>query len=220
DLRVLKGINLSISEGEIVSIVGVSGAGKSTLLQIMGSLLYPDSGEVIINGVNIFSLSSNKLSVFRNRKIGFVFQFHHLLPEFTALENVMMPALIAKSNMGRGWKKEVDNAEQWSEKEIRIRAADLLADLGLKERIGHKPGQMSGGEQQRVAVARALINKPAVLFADEPSGNLDSKNKEELHNLFFELRRKYGQTIVIVTHEKDLAKMCDRCLEMKDGVQI
>ncbi|MEG2849809.1 MAG: ATP-binding cassette domain-containing protein, partial [Bacteroidales bacterium] len=138
----------------------------------------------------------------------------------TSLENVMMPALIAKSNMGRGWKKEVDNAEQWSEKEIRIRAADLLADLGLKERIGHKPGQMSGGEQQRVAVARALINKPAVLFADEPSGNLDSKNKEELHNLFFELRRKYGQTIVIVTHEKDLAKMCDRCLEMKDGVQI
>ncbi|MEG0378960.1 MAG: ABC transporter ATP-binding protein, partial [Eubacterium sp.] len=204
ELQVLKGINLKIAQGEIVSIVGASGAGKSTLLQIMGSLLHPDNGEVIIDGVNICALSSDKLSVFRNKKIGFVFQFHHLLPEFTALENVMMPALIAKTN----------------EKEARARAAELLTDLGLKERITHKPAQMSGGEQQRVAVARALINNPAVLFADEPSGNLDSKNKEELHNLFFDLRKKYGQTIVIVTHEKDLAQMCDRCLEMKDGAML
>lgn len=204
ELQVLKGINLQIAQGEIVSIVGASGAGKSTLLQIMGSLLHPDNGEVIIDGVNICALSSDKLSVFRNKKIGFVFQFHHLLPEFTALENVMMPALIAKTN----------------EKEARAKATDLLTDLGLKERITHKPAQMSGGEQQRVAVARALINNPAVLFADEPSGNLDSKNKEELHNLFFDLRKKYGQTIVIVTHEKDLAQMCDRCLEMKDGAML
>jgi lipoprotein-releasing system ATP-binding protein len=204
ELQVLKGINLTIAQGEIVSIVGASGAGKSTLLQIMGSLLHPDNGEVIIDDVNICALSSDKLSVFRNKKIGFVFQFHHLLPEFTALENVMMPALIAKTN----------------EKEARARATELLTDLGLKERISHKPAQMSGGEQQRVAVARALINNPAVLFADEPSGNLDSKNKEELHNLFFDLRKKYGQTIVIVTHEKDLAQMCDRCLEMKDGAML
>lgn len=216
DLHVLKGISLVIRPAEVVSIVGASGAGKSTLLQIMGSLLYPDSGHVTIDGVDIFSLPSDKLAVFRNRKIGFVFQFHHLLPEFTALENVMMPALIAQSNAG---KKIEGQPEPWlqSEKKIRVRANELLADLGIGERAGHKPAQMSGGEQQRVAVARALINNPAVLFADEPSGNLDSKNKEELHRLFFDLREKYGQTVVIVTHEKELAQMCDRCLVMKDG---
>lgn len=216
DLHVLKGISLVIRPAEVVSIVGASGAGKSTLLQIMGSLLYPDSGHVTIDGVDIFSLPSDKLAVFRNRKIGFVFQFHHLLPEFTALENVMMPALIARSNAG---KKIEGQPEPWlqSEKKIRVRANELLADLGIGERAGHKPAQMSGGEQQRVAVARALINNPAVLFADEPSGNLDSKNKEELHRLFFDLREKYGQTVVIVTHEKELAQMCDRCLVMKDG---
>ncbi len=216
ELQVLKGINLRIEPAEVVSIVGASGAGKSTLLQIMGSLLYPDSGKVIIDGVDIFSLSSDKLSVFRNRKIGFVFQFHHLLPEFTALENVMMPALIARSNSGRRIFAEAE-PEKWSEKAIRERARRILCDLGLEERTDHKPSHMSGGEQQRVAVARALINKPAVLFADEPSGNLDSKNKEELHRLFFDLREKYGQTIVIVTHEKELAQMCDRCMVMKDG---
>lgn len=216
DLHVLKGISLVIRPAEVVSIVGASGAGKSTLLQIMGSLLYPDSGHVMIDGVDIFSLPSDKLAVFRNRKIGFVFQFHHLLPEFTALENVMMPALIARSNAG---KKIEGQPESWlqSDKKIRARANELLADLGIGDRAGHKPGQMSGGEQQRVAVARALINNPAVLFADEPSGNLDSKNKEELHRLFFDLREKYGQTVVIVTHEKELAQMCDRCLVMKDG---
>lgn len=215
-LHVLKGISLAIRPAEVVSIVGASGAGKSTLLQIMGSLLYPDSGHVMIDGVDIFSLPSDKLAVFRNRKIGFVFQFHHLLPEFTALENVMMPALIARSNAG---KKIEGQPESWlqSDKKIRARANELLADLGIGDRAGHKPAQMSGGEQQRVAVARALINNPAVLFADEPSGNLDSKNKEELHRLFFDLREKYGQTVVIVTHEKELAQMCDRCLEMKDG---
>lgn len=216
DLHVLKGINLVIRPAEVVSIVGASGAGKSTLLQIMGSLLYPDSGQVIIDGVDIFSLPSDKLAVFRNRKIGFVFQFHHLLPEFTALENVMMPALIARSNTG---KKIEGQQESWllSEKKIIARANELLSDLGIGDRADHKPAQMSGGEQQRVAVARALINNPAVLFADEPSGNLDSKNKEELHRLFFDLREKYGQTVVIVTHEKELAQMCDRCLIMKDG---
>ena len=215
-LHVLKGISLGIRPAEVVSIVGASGAGKSTLLQIMGSLLYPDSGHVLIDGVDIFSLPSDKLAVFRNRKIGFVFQFHHLLPEFTALENVMMPALIARSNAG---KKIEGQPEPWlqSDKQIRVRANELLADLGIGDRAAHKPGQMSGGEQQRVAVARALINNPAVLFADEPSGNLDSKNKEELHRLFFDLREKYGQTVVIVTHEKELAQMCDRCLVMKDG---
>lgn len=216
DLHVLKGISLVIRPAEVISIVGASGAGKSTLLQIMGSLLYPDSGQVVIDGVDIFSLSSDKLAVFRNRKIGFVFQFHHLLPEFTALENVMMPALIARSNAG---KKIEGQEEPWlqNEKKIRARANELLSDLGIGERAGHKPSQMSGGERQRVAVARALINNPAVLFADEPSGNLDSKNKEELHRLFFDLREKYGQTVVIVTHEKELAQMCDRCLVMKDG---
>lgn len=203
NLEVLKGVDLAIAKGEIVSIVGASGAGKSTLLQIMGSLLEPTSGKVYIDGVDIFSLDSTSVAKFRNSKIGFVFQFHHLLPEFTALENVMLPANI--------------KGEKWGNKALKERAISILNDLGLGERINHKPVQLSGGEQQRVAIARALINNPAVIFADEPSGNLDSKNKEELHKLFFELRDKYGQTIVIVTHETELAKGCDRCIEITDG---
>ena len=202
-LEVLKGVDLAIAKGEIVSIVGASGAGKSTLLQIMGSLLEPTSGKVYIDGTDIFSLDSTSVAKFRNSKIGFVFQFHHLLPEFTALENVMLPANI--------------KGEKWGNKALKERAISILNDLGLGERINHKPAQLSGGEQQRVAIARALINNPAVIFADEPSGNLDSKNKEELHKLFFELRDKYGQTIVIVTHETELAKGCDRCIEKTDG---
>jgi lipoprotein-releasing system ATP-binding protein len=202
-LEVLKGVDLAIAKGEIVSIVGASGAGKSTLLQIMGSLLEPTSGKVYIDGTDIFSLDSTSVAKFRNSKIGFVFQFHHLLPEFTALENVMLPANI--------------KGERWGNKALKERAISILNDLGLGERINHKPAQLSGGEQQRVAIARALINNPAVIFADEPSGNLDSKNKEELHKLFFELRDKYGQTIVIVTHETELAKGCDRCIEITDG---
>ena len=218
-LEVLKGVDLTIDRGEIVSIMGASGAGKSTLLQVMGSLLTPTSGKLFIDGVDVFSLSSNELSVFRNRKIGFVFQFHHLLPEFTALENVMMPALIAKSHSKT--KLFANNsAQKLSEKEIESRAKELLDELGLGERVNHKPSELSGGEQQRVAIARALMNKPAVLFADEPSGNLDSKNKEELHKLFLTLRERHNQTIVIVTHESDLAAMCDRCLVMRDGVFV
>lgn len=203
NLEVLKGVDLAIAKGEIVSIVGASGAGKSTLLQIMGSLLEPTSGKVYIDGTDIFSLDSTSVAKFRNSKIGFVFQFHHLLPEFTALENVMLPANI--------------KGEKWGNKALKEMAISILNDLGLGERINHKPAQLSGGEQQRVAIARALINNPAVIFADEPSGNLDSKNKEELHKLFFDLRDKYGQTIVIVTHEVELAKGCDRCIEMTDG---
>ncbi len=203
NLEVLKGVDLAIAKGEIVSIVGASGAGKSTLLQIMGSLLEPTSGKVYIDGTDIFSLDSTSVAKFRNSKIGFVFQFHHLLPEFTALENVMLPANI--------------KGEKWGNKALKERTISILNDLGLGERINHKPAQLSGGEQQRVAIARALINNPAVIFADEPSGNLDSKNKEELHKLFFDLRDKYGQTIVIVTHEAELAKGCDRCIEMTDG---
>ena len=206
-LDVLKDINLSINRGEVVSIVGASGAGKSTLLQIMGSLLSPNSGEVIIDGTDICKLKRDKLASFRNSKIGFVFQFHHLLPEFTALENVMLPAQIYNCN----------NREKKKETEIRERAVMLLTDLGLGERLEHKPKELSGGEQQRVAIARALINTPAVLFADEPSGNLDSRNKAELHDLFFRLRDKFGQTIVIVTHERELAQMSDKIFEMKDG---
>ena len=201
DLKVLKGVNLSVSTSEVVSIMGASGAGKSTLLQILGTLSTPDSGSLIIDGVDVLKLSGKALAEFRNRRLGFVFQFHHLLPEFTALENVMIPAFIA----GRSKKDAEQNAKQ------------LLADLGLAERLNHKPSELSGGEQQRVAIARALINSPAVLFADEPSGNLDTKTKTDLHNLFFELRDKYGQTIVIVTHDPDLAKMCDRSLFMVDG---
>lgn len=202
DLKVLKGIDFNVSKSEVVSIMGASGAGKSTLLQILGTLSTPDAGSLIIDGTEVNTLKGDALSEFRNRRIGFVFQFHHLLPEFTALENVMIPAFIA----GRS-RKDAEQA-----------AKTLLSDLGLSERLEHKPSQLSGGEQQRVAIARALINNPAVLFADEPSGNLDSKTKEELHRLFFDLRDKYGQTIVIVTHDPDLAKMCDRSLFMVDGL--
>ena len=200
-LKVLKGIGFEVRKSEVVSIMGASGAGKSTLLQILGTLSTPDAGTLVIDGVDVFSLSSRELSRFRNRRIGFVFQFHHLLPEFTALENVMIPAFIA----GR------------SRKDAEAAAKELLTELGLSERFTHKPSELSGGEQQRVAIARALINKPAVLFADEPSGNLDSKTKEELHKLFFSLRDKFGQTIVIVTHDPELAAMCDRSLFMVDG---
>lgn len=204
NLKVLKGIDLCVNKSEVVSIMGASGAGKTTLLQILGTLSTPDSGSLVIDGTDVLNLGGDALSEFRNRRIGFVFQFHHLLPEFTALENVMIPAFIA----GR------------SRKDAEAAARNLLADLGLAERMDHKPSQLSGGEQQRVAIARALINNPAVLFADEPSGNLDSKTKEELHSLFFELREKYGQTIIIVTHDPDLAKMCDRSLYMVDGVFV
>ena len=201
DLQVLKGIDLIIYKGEVVSVVGPSGAGKTTLLQIMGTLDKADSGSVVINGIEVGRLKEKELAAFRNKQIGFVFQFHQLLPEFTALENVMIPALIGGMSSDKAMKK----------------AKETLAFLGLAERASHKPAELSGGEKQRVAVARALINDPAVIFADEPSGNLDSKTKEELHRLFFTLRDKYGQTIVIVTHDPDLAKMCDRSLFMIDG---
>ena len=200
-LKVLKGIDFSAEKSEVVSIMGASGAGKSTLLQILGTLSTPDAGSLVIDGIDVLQLKGKSMAEFRNRKIGFVFQFHHLLPEFTALENVMIPAFIA----GR------------SKVEAEAAAKALLTDLGLGERFTHKPSELSGGEQQRVAIARALINNPSVLFADEPSGNLDSKTKEELHRLFFSLRDKYGQTIIIVTHDPDLAKMCDRSLYMVDG---
>ena len=201
NLLVLKGISLEAKESEILSIVGASGAGKSTLLQILGSLLIPDTGKVYIDDTDIFSLSSNALANFRNKKIGFVFQFHHLLPEFTALENVIIPALIAGERSG-------------SAKE---RAREILRLLGLGDRLSHKPSQLSGGEQQRVAIARALINQPSVIFADEPSGNLDTNTKREIHKLFFELRDRYHQTFIIVTHDRELASMSDRILEMRDG---
>lgn len=200
-LKVLKGIDFSVSKAEVVSIMGASGAGKSTLLQILGTLSSPDSGSLVIDGSDVLKLRGDDLAKFRNLKLGFVFQFHHLLPEFTALENVMIPAFIA----GR------------SRKDAESQAKELLFDLGLSDRLDHKPSELSGGEQQRVAIARALINRPAVLFADEPSGNLDSRTKEELHRLFFDLRDKYGQTIVIVTHDPDLAAMCDRSFYMVDG---
>ena len=203
-LKVLKGLDFSAARSEVVSIMGTSGAGKSTLLQIIGTLSTPDGGSLLIDEVDVLKLSGKELAAFRNRKIGFVFQFHHLLPEFTALENVMIPAFIA----GR------------SRKDAEAAAKALLDDLGLAERLSHKPSQLSGGEQQRVAIARALINNPSVIFADEPSGNLDSKTKEELHRLLFSLRDKYGQTIVIVTHDPELAAMSDRSLFMRDGVFV
>jgi lipoprotein-releasing system ATP-binding protein len=203
-LKVLKGIGFEVNKSEVVSIMGASGAGKSTLLQILGTLSTPDAGSLVIDGTDILSLGSRQLAEFRNRRIGFVFQFHHLLPEFSALENVMIPAFIA----GRSRKDAEKDARQ------------LLTELGLAERFSHKPSELSGGEQQRVAIARALINRPAVLFADEPSGNLDSKTKAELHDLFFSLREKYGQTIVIVTHDPELAAMCDRSLYMVDGLFV
>ena len=200
-LQVLKGIDLRIEKGEIVSIVGPSGAGKTTLLQILGTLDKPDSGSVVVDGIETSTLSTNKLSEFRNKHLGFVFQFHQLLPEFTAIENIMIPAYIA------GMKS----------KEARSRAEELLAFMGLSDRATHKPNELSGGEKQRVAVARALMNNPAVILADEPSGSLDSKNKEELHKLFFELRDKFGQTFVIVTHDETLATLTDRTIHLKDG---
>jgi len=201
-LEVLKDIDLTIQKGEIVSIVGPSGAGKTTLLQIIGTLDRPDTGSVFIDGIDTTTLSQKKLSDFRNRHIGFVFQFHQLLPEFTAIENIMIPAYIAGVNT----------------KEARRRAEELLQFMGLSDRAKHKPNELSGGEKQRVAVARALINNPDVILADEPSGSLDSKNKEELHQLFFDLRDKYGQTFVIVTHDEGLASITDRTIHMRDGI--
>lgn len=204
DLEVLKGVDFIVNPREVVAIVGASGAGKTTFLQILGTLSTPDSGELILDGYKVFSdknMKGRELASFRNRKIGFVFQAHHLLPEFSALENVMIPSLISGK----------------SRKLAREEASRLLEQVGLKDRMSHKPSELSGGEQQRVAIARALVNSPAVLFADEPTGNLDSATKQEIHRLFFELRDSLGQTIVIVTHDPELAGLCDRCLQMKDG---
>lgn len=202
DLQILKGIDLEINTGEIVSIVGSSGAGKTTLLQILGTLDNPDEGELTIDGVNPFSLSAKQLSAFRNQHIGFIFQFHQLLPEFTAIENIIIPALI----------------KGLSQTDAKKDAQKLLDILGLTERANHKPSEMSGGEQQRIAVARSLINRPKVVFADEPSGNLDSQNSTELHELFFKLRDEFNQTFVIVTHNESLAEMTDRKIIMRDGL--
>jgi len=201
NVEVLKGVNLNISKGEVVSIVGPSGSGKSTLLHILGTLDKPDAGSILMNQTEIQSLSGNRLAAFRNKHIGFVFQFHHLLPEFTALENVSIPGWLA------GRKK----------KEVKEEASGLLQILGISHRLENKPNQLSGGEQQRVAVARALINKPDIVFADEPTGNLDSANAKELHQLFFDLRKQFNQTFLIVTHNEELSQLSDRVLHMKDG---
>lgn len=201
-LQVLKGVTLEAPKGKIISIVGASGAGKSTLLQILGTLSLPDGGTLQIENSNPLSMSEKELARFRNKHIGFVFQFHHLLPEFTALENVCLPAFIA----------------QTAKKDAEKRASELLTFLGLKDRLTHKPNELSGGEKQRVAVARALINKPSVIFADEPTGNLDSQNQQEMHDLFFSLRNEYKQTLIIVTHDRNFAKMSDVIVEIKDGV--
>ena len=201
ELQILKGVDLHVKESEIVSIVGSSGAGKTTLLQILGTLDNPDNGTLTINNIDPFSLSSNKMAAFRNKEVGFIFQFHQLLPEFNAYENVMLPALI----MGLSKKEAADKAKE------------ILAKIGLESRFNHRPSELSGGEQQRVAVCRSLINNPAIIFADEPSGNLDSKNAAELHDLFFQLREDFKQTFVIVTHNEKLAQMADRTLVMKDG---
>lgn len=201
-LKVLKGVDLSVKAGEIVAIVGASGAGKSTLLHMLGTLDTPDKGKISIKGHDVFAQGQNALASFRNRHIGFVFQFHNLLPEFSAVENVMIPGLLS----GR------------KESEVRAAAEKLLSELGLQERVHHKPSELSGGEQQRTAVARALINSPDLILADEPSGNLDSRNALDLHELFFKLREKLGQTFIIVTHNQDFANMADRKLEMRDGI--
>ena len=201
-LQVLKGVDFEASRGEVVAIMGASGAGKSTLLQILGTLLTPDGGTLEIDGKNPLAMGSRTLSAFRNRRIGFVFQAHHLLPEFTALENVMIPALIGGA----------------SSRDARSRAEELLGTVGLADRAGHKPSELSGGEQQRVAIARAIVQSPAILFADEPSGNLDTRTKEDIHSLFFKLRQDYGQTIVIVTHDPSLAALCDRTCHLQDGL--